>query len=142
MTIMSKSIWIMSCNEKCYKVREAFKNSPVNYWDNKAKVNVNDIVYIYVSAPVSGVCIKTYVSEINVEFENIIDDRQFYTNEDEFFKNPQQLYFKLELLHTFNEPIKLVLLKQFGLKGAPQGPIKITSNQNVLSFLERKELNE
>ena len=54
--------WIIPCNPKMYKVDEAFENLKIVDWrrtNNTKNIEDGDIVYIYVSTPVSQIAYKS-----------------------------------------------------------------------------------
>lgn len=133
--------WLISSNINIFKCREAFADRDLIDWRQSANYEVGDIIFIYLTRPLSRVQFKCIVEDINIEFEDIIDDREFWVNKDEYAKTKKGLYSRLRLLDTTDgEELTLNKLKKNGLKAAPQGPIKL--KDELLSYIEKHFNND
>ena len=136
--------WLISSNINIFRCIEAFANRNLIDWRQSANYEVGDIIFIYLTRPLSRVQFKCIVEEINIEYKDIIDDREFWVNKDEYAKTKKGLYSRLRLLETTDgDELTLDKLKKNGLKAAPQGPIKL--KDELLIYIENyflKELTE
>lgn len=122
--------WMISANSKMYDHISAFDEFSCIDWRQKANYQVGDIVYIYATKPSQRVMFKTEVEQVNMGSNEIIDDKKYWINIDEYEKSLEGKYVRLRLLERVDsEALTLERLKEYGLKGAPQGPIKIREAQ-------------
>eukprot|EP00831_Metopus_contortus_P002144 TRINITY_DN10799_c0_g1_i10.p1 TRINITY_DN10799_c0_g1~~TRINITY_DN10799_c0_g1_i10.p1 ORF type:complete len:412 (+),score=54.41 TRINITY_DN10799_c0_g1_i10:227-1462(+) len=74
---------------------------------------------------------KTRVEKINIDFENITDDKEFWKDKNAYEEWKNCKYARLRLLHNIDtEKFKLDILIKNGLKSAPQGPARINKQLN------------
>ena len=71
--------WIFPSNPKMYDTLGAFRNLPFVYWTQKRKkVEIGDIVYIYLSAPISRIVYKSVVVDKDIPFSaDVLNDREY-----------------------------------------------------------------
>lgn len=124
--------WIIPCNIRKYDVIGSFKkNSKIN-WKQSVNVEVDDLVYIYLSKPVQMLRYKCVVLAIDLP-EGKINDSEFRINDDAY-KNYDK-YMELQLLEEFvDDRLSYENLKQHGLNTV-QGPSIIFLN--LLDYLNR-----
>ena len=121
--------WIIPANKKVYDHAGVF-----NKWgfiERKQNVNytVGDIVYIYCSRPYMKIMYKTQVEEVKLNFNQIVNDEEFWVDKSYYNKSSSQNYVRLRLISKFDdERLSLNVLKQNGLKGNPQRAVKIKNN--------------
>lgn len=133
--------WLISANGSIYRHSDAFKKMGYIDWRQTANYEVGDIIYIYSTRPLSRVEFKCRVEKTDIEFENITDDKEFWINEDEYYKSIKGLYSRLILLDsTDGEDLTLKKLKENGLKAAPQGPMRL--RDDTLSYIEKYFYND
>ncbi|MBB3837722.1 5-methylcytosine-specific restriction protein A [Runella defluvii] len=125
--------WIISANAKMYDHSSSFEHFEFIDWrQGNTKYEVNDIVYIYATRPISSIRYKCLVEKINLKHSEIRDDKEYWKNLDEYEKSLQGNFIRLRLIEQVsNRKLNLENLKENGLSAAPQGPVKI-----------RKELSE
>lgn len=114
--------WLVPCNIGKYDVISAFKKLDKLQWKQSSNISINDIVYIYVSKPISGIVYKCRVLKVDLP-RVIINDQEFVLDGSNYENYGR--YMEIELIDTYSEPISLDILKENGLKGNPQGPRKI-----------------
>lgn len=111
--------WIVPCNPKCYKVDEAFSELKRLDWkQSSSKIEVGDIVYIYVSKPVMAIRYKCKVTKINLQSIEI-DDLKYIVNGETYQTYPKHM--ELELIKTFTDELTKDVMTQVGVKGNIQG---------------------
>lgn len=118
--------WIIPCDLNYYDARGAFEKLNTIDWRQNNRFNIDDIVYIYVSAPYQRIMFQTRVVDINLPYEETIDDREFWNNpEDKEDAKKKRRYVRLQLIDTLDsEALSLSHLMEYGLKKAPQGAVK------------------
>lgn len=123
--------WIIPSNSKIFEPHEAFKKRGYIDWRQNVKFSLGDIVYIYCTKPFMKVMFKTIVEKINMKFEDITDDREFWVDIEQYKESKNGEYSRLKLLQIVDtEELGLKMLIQNGLKGAPQGPARISEQIN------------
>lgn len=133
--------WIIPSNSKVFKPHEAFKKRDYIDWRQNVKFSVGDIVYIYCSRPFMKVMFKTIVEKINMKFDDITDDKEFWVDMEEYKESRSGKYSRLRLLQIVDtEELGLKMLIQNGLKGAPQGPARISEQINQYISGKFKEI--
>lgn len=123
--------WIISCNIKDYDVIGAFEKLNTLNWKQSTNINVGDIVYIYVSKPLSAIKFKTIVTA--TELTSMRTDDSEFVIDGSNYKNHGR-YIELELIETFDDDLlTFEELKNNGLKSI-QGPSKVTDDLNKFIF--------
>ena len=118
--------WIIPCDLNYYDARGAFEKLNIIDWRQQNRFNIDDIVYIYASAPYQRVMFKTRVIDIDLSYEETIDDREFWKSlKDEEGEKKKRRYVRLQLINiSDSESLNLNYLMEYGLKKAPQGAVK------------------
>ena len=118
--------WIIPCDLNYYDARGAFKKLNTIDWRQHNRFNIDDIVYIYASVPYQRIMFKTRVVDVDLSYEERIDDREFWKNpEDKEDAKKKRRYVRLQLIDTLDsEALSLSHLMEYGLKKAPQGAVK------------------
>ena len=132
-------IWLISANSSVYDHYASFmKNGHID-WHQTAKYNIGDTVYIYCTKPVQMIRYKTVVTAINMSFDEITDDKEFWKNIEQYEKAKKDKYCRLVLVNeVYNESLSLPFLVKNGLPCAPQGPQKVSAelNQYIIQVLD------
>ena len=124
--------WIIPCNEKYYKHREAFANLTTIDWRQSTNVEIGDEVYIYVGQTVGAILYKCEVLDVNI-IEPNNNDVEYNIGSNLV---PAEKYMRLKLIETYpGDRYKLKDLLENGLKTV-QGPSKASAE--LLSFLVTK----
>ena len=108
-------------------------------WTIRAKMSIGDEVYFYCSAPIKKILFKGIVTDVNVKFQDMIEDGRFYKKESDKKCNNGFRYTRIKLserlsdektnLLTFNE------LKEHGLKGPIQKTLILDNNQELYTYI-------
>lgn len=118
--------WIISADIDYYRVDKAFESREYIDWRQTVNYNIGDIIYIYCIRPLKKIMYKTIVEKINLSSEEVIDDKEFWVNPEDYETDRYERYVRLKLLQDIDdERLNLDNLMKNGLKGAPQGPTKI-----------------
>ncbi len=124
--------WIIPCNPTLYRVDEAFAELKILDWKQTSpKMEVDDIVYIYVSKPVQAIRFKCKVNKVNLP-QIEIDDSKFIINGELYEKHPAHM--ELELLATFTDELTMDIMATHGVKGRIQGPRRM--NEDLINYIQ------
>lgn len=104
----------------------------------KNKVQVNDIVYLYTTAPVQRIEYKMIVERINIPFDEIVDDSAYHIPQTPSeVINRNALYVRLGLLEKVENPLlHLNFLRAYGLRSSMQSAITVSGE--LLEYIESK----
>ena len=131
--------WIFPSNPKMYDTLGAFRNLPFVYWTQKRKkVDIGDIVYIYLSAPISRIVYKSVVIDKDIPFSmEVLNDKEYWKNGYTFDDSPlTHKYIKLQpLKENNNEKLNFWGLKSHGETSNFMGAKKI-KDERYLSYIE------
>jgi 5-methylcytosine-specific restriction protein A len=128
--------WMISANGKMYDHAKAFAKWGYIDWRQHAKYSAGDIVYIYCTKPYQKVMYKTKVIKANMPFSECQDDKEFWIDLEEYEKAKTGTYAHLELVEQVDsDKLQLQRLLAYGLKVAPQGPIKV--KEQLSEYLDR-----
>lgn len=128
--------WLISANSSIYDHYSSFVKNGYIDWHQTAKYNIGDTVYIYCTVPVQMIRYKAVVTAVNMRFDEITDDKEFWKNIEYYEKAKNDKYCRLVLVNEiYNEFLSLSFLLDNGLSRAPQGPIKVSAQLN--SYLTR-----
>lgn len=129
--IMSDS-WIFPWNPKQYYLHEYFEKYDIVDWkQGNYKIHPGDNVYIYGSKPEQRICYLLHVVEVDIPYEQTINDEEFWGTKNETSKR----YCRLKLVASIDtEHLSLDNLLKNGLLVRPQGKQRITGE--LLNFIE------
>ena len=128
-------IWITPANGEIYEHAGAFKKYGFIDWKQGVKYNIGDIVYIYCTQPIKRILYKCEIIEINKDFKNCVDDREFWKSIQDYEQGKKGKYARLKLLSMLNtSSLSLDNLKNNGLKSAPQGPMR--ASEKLAQYLD------
>lgn len=108
--VNKKSTWIIPANPKVYDIISDFKKSDIMTWNHQSSMELDDIIYIYMTKPMGYIKYKCQIIDINEDIMTIKLIKEFDNN-----------------LLTFD------LLNNYGLKSI-RSPRRIPDKLN--SFLE------
>lgn len=119
--------WLISANSKMYDHASSFAHhGSVDWRQGNINYAVGDTVYIYCTSPIQRIRYKCKVTNINMDFSKIRDDKEYWLDDSEYEKSLSGNFFNLQLVEEADsEKLSLQLLLENGLNGAPQGPIKL-----------------
>ena len=123
--------WIIPCNPNLYKVDEAFAELKTLDWKQTSpKMEVGDIVYIYVSKPVQAIRYKCKVNKVNLP-QIEIDDSKFVINGESYEKHPSHM--ELVMIEEFSDELTMDIMASYGVKGRIQSPRRV--NEELLKYI-------
>lgn len=130
--------WIIAANSNLYDLSSSFEHFGFIDWkQGRIKYELGDTVYIYCSKPLQMLQYKCRVEKMDLNSNQIRDDKEYWLNEEEYYKSLNGKFMRLNLIEQVsNNTMKLDQLIQNGLKSAPQGPVKI-KNQRLLEYIDK-----
>lgn len=129
--------WIITSNLNRFDVIGAFKKFYKINREQKIKVEPGDIVYIYISEPVSAIKYKCVVTKVDLPHPTV-DNSEFIV--DGIGRENVEKYMELQLLERLDNPaFAYDRLKENGLK-AVQGPSKVTSQLSQYIHVSATEI--
>ena len=135
--------WIVSSNPKVFRVDDAFRTEKtVDWFQTKSIKNlqVEDIVYIYVSSPIQELHWKCIVRDIMKPIG--ADDSAYYVGEAPSANIGPCAELEAIYEYTCPELVSYSVLKQHGLKSKMMGPCKVNSElSEYLSTVNDIETN-
>lgn len=119
--------WLISANGNLYDHEAAFdKFGYIDWRQNNRRYQVGDIVYIYCTRPICKVRYMAIVDREGMSFDEITDDREFWSDSTKYEEAQSGTYVRLRLLKKKDsEKLNLDALRNHGLYNAPQAPIKV-----------------
>ncbi|MBO5498232.1 MAG: EVE domain-containing protein [Bacteroidales bacterium] len=129
--------WIIPANPKRYRLADVIREHPHVDWRQHNNFEIGDIVYIYNARPDSQILYKMEVIAINLKTEETTTDRQYWTTHSEFNESLLHNRFVRLISLAENETslLKLADLLENGLKGTPQGALKV--KEPLLSYINK-----
>ena len=127
--------WIIPANPNRYRLAEVLRDMQSVDWRQHNNFEVGDLVFIYNSRPDSQILYKMEVIAVNLTAEQTVADRQYWVNPSEFDSSILHNRFFRMIPLAENEGEKLTLddLLEHGLKGVPQGALKV--REPLLSYM-------
>lgn len=125
--------WIIPGNINIFRVTDYFQNNDTIDWEQSHyRFNAGDIVFIYVSSPISSVRYMLEVVERDISFEDSIEDKIYWTQKHSMGAEVKNYkYVRLKLLKSSNNPaLHIQQLSDFGFN-APQGATRKLSKELI-----------
>ena len=127
--------WIIPANPNLYRLEDILNERNTIDWRQHNNFEIGDIVYIYISRPKSKIMYKMEVIAVNLKAKESIADRIYWINPSDFDISINHNRFFRMVFIAENVTNRLILdeLLEHGLKGAPQGALKV--KEPLLSYL-------
>ena len=130
--------WIFISSTKRFRMHDWLSCNEYVEYIQRNKVEVNDIVYLYTTAPIQRIEYKMVVDRINVPFDEIIDDSAYslYKNS-EVVPDKEALYVRLKLIKKVETPLlHLSFLRRYRLRSSMQSALTVSGD--LLEYIEAK----
>ena len=128
--------WIFISSPKRLRMDDWLRSNEYVEYVQRNKVEVNDIVYLYTTAPVQRIEYKMVVDRINVSYDEMIDDSAYSLNPSPIV-NKEDLYVRLKLIKKVETPLlHLNFLREYGLRSSMQSALTISGD--LLEYIETK----
>ncbi len=131
--------WIFISSTKCFRMNDWLDANDFVEYVQHNKVNVNDIVYLYTTAPICRIEYKMIVERINIPLNKIVDDSAYNirTKEQNAKRIMNDRFIRLRLLKKVDNPkLHLEYLRSFGLKSSMQSNLKVSGE--LLRYIEEQ----
>lgn len=132
--------WIFISSTKQFRMHDWLASNEYVEYVQRNKVQVNDIVYLYTTAPVQRIEYKMIVDRINIPFDEIIDDSAYsLLRNPNTVPNKDALYVRLKLIKKVENPLlHLNFLREYGLRSSMQSALTVSGD--LLDYIETKFL--
>ena len=129
--------WIIPANPNRYRLAEVLRDMNTVDWRQHNNFEVGDIVFIYNSRPDSQILYRMEVIAVNLTADETAIDRQYWVNPSEYDTSMLHNRFFRMIPLAANETslLKLADLLEHGLKGTPQGALKV--KEPLLSYINK-----
>lgn len=131
--------WIFISSPKQFRMDDWLSCNEYVEFVQRNKVQVNDIVYLYTTAPVQRIEYKMIVDRINVPYDATIDDSAYSlrTEPAEVRFDTNTLFVRLKLIKKVETPLlHLNFLREYGLRSSMQSALTVSGN--LLDYIETK----
>jgi 5-methylcytosine-specific restriction protein A len=130
--------WIFISSPKQFRMHDWLASNEYVEYLQRNKVEVNDIIYLYTTAPVQRIEYKMIVDKINVPFDEIIDDSAYQLHRNpRTVPNKDALYVRLKLIKKVDNPLlHLNFLRGYGLRSSMQSALTVSGD--LLDYIETK----
>lgn len=139
--VKMKNYWIIPGNLKIFRISDYFKcNDIIDWKQSHYKFTIGDIVFIYISNPISSIRYMLEVVKCDIPYEDSLNDEEYWTSYHEMADNVKYYkYVRLKLLKFSDSPfLHLNSLAKYGLS-VPQGATHNLSNNLVDYILSQFE---
>ena len=129
--------WIFISSPKRFRMDDCLADNGFVEFVQRNKVEVNDIVYLYTTAPVYRIKYKMVVERINIPKNEWFDDTAYSTEKEPLVFDDDDLFVRLRLVQKADNPnLGLACLRDNGFKGSMQGNFKIQGE--LLDYIEEE----
>ncbi|MBQ3576047.1 MAG: hypothetical protein IJA28_01350 [Coprobacter sp.] len=128
--------WIFISSTKRFRMHDWLSSNDYVEYIQKNKIEVNDIVYLYTTAPVKRIEYKMVVDRINVPYEEMIDDSAYSLNPD-IKINKEDVCVRLRLIKRVSTPLLHIdYLREYGLRSSMQSAFTVSGE--LLDYIDSK----
>lgn len=121
-SVLVKNAWIIPANPKYYDIMGAFNNQNTIIWKQSTKMQIGDIVFIYVTSPVKAIVYQCKVEETDIPYQYNQDGLKM------------QKVMRIKIIRQYpNDQFTFAFLKHHGIK-AIRGPQHV--KKELLSILK------
>ena len=118
--------WIFISNPNQFRMGNCLNECGFVEYLQRNKVCVNDVVYLYSTAPIQRIEYKMVVEKIDIPYEKAYDDSRFSTEVNVRTIRRGDKVFRLRLIKGIDtQKLSLHNLRSHGLKSSMQGPLKV-----------------
>lgn len=139
--VKMKNYWIIPGNLKIFRISDYFKcNDIIDWKQSHYKFTIGDIVFIYISNPISSIRYMLEVVKCDIPYEDSLNGEEYWTSNHEMADNVKYYkYVRLKLLKFSDSPfLHLNSLAKYGLS-VPQGATHNLSSNLVDYILSQFE---
>lgn len=117
------AVWIMASDYATYRSLDAFRALEEVNWSEAPNAHIapGDVVYLYITKPISAIGVKCYVTSVGLP-EPEIDDREFWVDEQRLLERINgRTWMRLKRVAVFSDEqralLKGAVLERYGLRG-------------------------
>ena len=119
--------WIFISNPNRFRMDDWLRENQFIEFVQNNNVQVNDIVYLYTTAPVQRIEYRLIVDKINIPYEYGIDDYDYSLEPESRERNKGKLLCRFRLIKKVEQPLlHLSKLREKGLRSSMQSPFKVS----------------
>ncbi|MBT2700425.1 HNH endonuclease [Bacillus sp. ISL-40] len=133
----ARRVWLVPANPNEYDIASAFSRYETLDWKRSVNYDNGDILFIYVSGKIQKVRYKVEVIQGLIRTNDTYHNKTFWVDESKFEKSKEWNYTRIRLVDEVDATeLTLAKLREYGLKGNIQGPMKLTGELRdyVMSF--------
>lgn len=129
--------WIFISSLKKFRMDDCLADNGFVEFHQKNNVMVNDIVYLYTTAPVCRIEYKMIVEKIDIPKDEWFDDSEYNMGEEPLLYDDEAKNVRLRLVKRVDNPnLHLDCLRDYGLKSSMQGNFKVSGE--LLDYIEEE----
>lgn len=122
--------WIRAYDNKKYRVADFIRDNGYIDWGMRNHFEIDDIVFLYATSPVSRITFAMEVTKINLTWKESVDDSEYFISQshyDHWLANREStLYVRYSLVRELHSPyLNFRNLMDHGLGGAPRSPHRL-----------------
>ncbi|WP_168225768.1 HNH endonuclease [Pseudarthrobacter sp. NIBRBAC000502771] len=117
------AVWIIASDYATYRSLDAFRALEEVNWSEAPNAHIapGDVVYLYITRPISAIGVKCYVTSVGLP-ELEIDDREFWVDEQRLLERINgRTWMRLKRVAVFSDEqralLKGAVLERYGLRG-------------------------
>lgn len=127
--------WIFISSTKRFRMSDWLAENDFVEYTQQNRLSVNDIVYLYTTAPIQRIEYKMVVVKTDIPLEDYIDDSAFSLSKTPTRFSPNQKFIRLRLIKKVDTPqLHLSKLRCYGEKTSMQSPHHVEGN--LLEYIE------
>ncbi|MGL4875278.1 MAG: HNH endonuclease [Clostridium sp.] len=131
--------FLVPFNINVYDAIKAYEKLEEIDWTIRTKMNVGDEVYFYCSKPIQKILMTGIVTKVDVKFEEMIEDDEFYVEESSGKSNNGKKYVRIKKRELISEELINLLsfekLRENGLKGNIQSTQMLDKNKELFEYI-------
>ena len=113
--------WIFIANPNRFRMNDYLADNGFVEFFQRNKVEVGDVVYLYMTAPYRRIEYKLYVERMNIPLKESVDDRAYSLRKHPLEFKPTDQFVRLRLQERVIDPgLNLSCLYEHGLTGSMQ----------------------
>lgn len=135
--------WIISSNASYFHIDDCIREVGHVYWRQHINASVGDRIYLYGTRPECRIKYLMEAKSVSLPFSDNMNDEKYWVDSQNYeISKKFNRFMKLDFIKKIDNPkLSLSELLKHGLKGAPQGPIKISqpSYAKLLDYIRANE---
>lgn len=118
--------WIFISSTKRFRMNDWLAENDFVEFKQANHLSVNDIVYLYITAPIQRIEYKMIVERTDIPLEDSVDDSAFSLRKEPIYHSPNGKFIRLRLIKKTDAPqLHLSMLRRYGENTSMQGNHRI-----------------